>query len=322
MTPSSSLVKHGHSGPGAHSHGTVDPALLTTERGIWAVKWSLVGLGITAVLQVIVVVYSGSVALLADTLHNFGDAGTAIPLWLAFRLARRPPSRRFTYGLGRFEDLAGIAVVATILVSALIAGVQSIDRLLDPRPVSHVWAIAVAAIVGFVGNEIVALFRIRVGREINSAALVADGYHSRTDGLTSLGVLGSAIGVWLGFPMADPLIGLVITVAILRIVWESGKAVFTRVADGVDPEVVDEIEHELGHVPGVEQVTNVRVRWLGHRLWAEASVAVNDQLSVGEGHDIALEARHRLVHRLPHLSDAVVHVDPRGLAGDVHHGAH
>ncbi|MHB9113462.1 MAG: cation diffusion facilitator family transporter [Thermoleophilia bacterium] len=322
MTPSSPSVKHSHHGPGAHTHGTVDPALLTTERGIWAVKWSLVGLGITAVLQVVVVVYSGSVALLADTLHNFGDAGTAIPLWFAFRLARRPPSRRFTYGLGRFEDLAGIAVVATILVSALIAGVQSIDRLLDPQPVSHVWAIAAAAIVGFAGNEVVALFRIRVGREINSAALVADGYHARTDGLTSLGVLGSAIGVWLGFPVADPLVGLVITAAILRIVWESGKAVFTRVADGVDPEVVDEIEHELGHVTGVEQVTNVRARWLGHRLWAEASVAVDDGLSVGAGHDIAVEARHRLVHRLPHLTDAVVHVDPRGSAGDGHHGTH
>jgi len=310
---------HDHSGIHAHTHGTIDASLLTTERGIWAVKWSLVGLAITAVFQVVVVIYTGSVALLADTIHNFGDAGTAIPLWIAFALARRPPSRSFTYGYGRVEDIAGIAVVLTILVSAIIAGVQSVDRLLHPQPMLHVWAVAVASIVGFVGNELVAVFRIRVGNEINSAALVADGHHARADGLTSLGVLAGAVGVWLGFPLTDPIVGLLIMIAILRIVWESGKAVLTRVADGVDPEVVDEIMHALDHVPGVQNVADVRVRWLGHRMRAEVALAVSPGLTVAEGHTVALEARHRLLHQLPYLSDATIHVDPDGRSGEGHH---
>ncbi|HET6498124.1 MAG TPA: cation diffusion facilitator family transporter [Coriobacteriia bacterium] len=310
---------HSHDGPGPHTHGAVDPALLTAERGIWAVKWSLLVLAITAALQLVVVVFTGSVALLADTMHNLGDAGTAIPLWIAFRLAGRAPTRRFTYGLGRFEDLAGIAVVLTILVSAMLAGTHAIDRLLNPQPVEHLWAVAVAAIVGFVGNEMVARFRIRVGEEIASAALVADGQHARADALTSLAVLASVIGVWLGFPLADPLVGLAITIAILRIVWESGKTVLTRAADGVDPEVVSEIERELGDLPGIEQVTGVRVRWLGHRMLAEVSVAIDGKLTVTAGHEIAVEARHRLLHRLPYLSDSVVHVDPEECAGDEHH---
>ena len=219
---------HYHSDPDHshdHTHGTIDPVLLTTERGIWAVKWSLVGLAATAILQIIVVVFSGSIALLADTIHNVADAATGIPLWIAFALARRQTSRRFTYGYGRVEDVAGVMIVLTILFSAVVAGYESINRLLHPQAVEHLWAVAVASIIGFAGNELVAILRIRVGREINSAALVVDGYHSRVDGLTSLGVLFSAVGVWLGYPLTDPIIGLVITVAILPIVWESGKAV-------------------------------------------------------------------------------------------------
>lgn len=319
---SNSHPTHDHehsSGAHGHTHGTVDATILTSERGIWAVKWSLVGLGVTAVFQLAVVVYTGSVALLADTIHNFGDAATAIPLWIAFSLARKAASRRFTYGYGRFEDIAGIAVVLTILASALVAGYQSIDRLLNPQPVEHIWVIAAAAVIGFIGNEIVALFRIRVGKEIDSAALIADGYHARADGLTSLGVLAGAVGVALGFPLADPLVGLLISAAILRIVWDSGKAVFTRVADGVDPEVVDEVRHALGHVPGVKAVEDVRLRWLGHRMRAEVSIAVESESTVIEGHEVASEARHRLLHALPYLSDATVHVDPLDRSGDEHH---
>jgi cation diffusion facilitator family transporter len=311
---------HDHSGRAhAHTHGTIDASLLTTERGIWAVKWSLVALAITAALQIVVVVYTGSVALLADTIHNFGDAATAVPLWVAFAIARRPPSRTFTYGYGRVEDIAGIFVVLTILVSAIIAGVESISRLLHPQPVQHVWAIALAAIIGFAGNELVAVFRIRVGNEINSAALIADGHHARADGLTSLGVLVGAIGVALGFPLADPIVGLLISVAILRIVWESGKAVLKRVADGVDPDVVGEIEHALKHVPNVREVAEVRVRWLGHRMRAEVALAVDPGLTVAEGHAVALEARHTLLHELSYLSDATIHIDPADRSGDEYH---
>lgn len=218
--PARPVLDHNHHD---HTHGTIDPALLDTERGIWAVKWSLIGLAATALLQSIVVLLSGSIALLADTIHNVADAATAIPLWIAFSLARRKPSRRFTYGYGRVEDVAGLMIVLIILFSAVVTGYESINRLLHPQSVEHLWAVALASIIGFAGNELVAIFRIRVGKQINSAALVADGYHARVDGLTSLGVLFSAVGVWLGYPLTDPIVGLVITLAILPIVWESGK---------------------------------------------------------------------------------------------------
>jgi cation diffusion facilitator family transporter len=309
----------GHHGEHNHTHGTIDPTLLTTERGIWAVKWSLIGLASTAVFQAVIVFFSGSVALLADTIHNIADAGTAIPLWIAFTLARREPSRRFTYGYGRVEDVAGIMIVLTILFSALLAGYQSINRLLHPQPFEHLWAVAMASIIGFAGNEIVAIFRIRVGKQINSAALVADGYHARVDGLTSLGVLLSAVGVWLGYPLADPIMGLLITVAILPIVWESGKAVFGRLLDGVDPEVIDEITHAINHTQGVRDVTEVRLRWSGHRLHADVNLAVSPKLSVAEGHAIAVEARHQLLHHLPYLSNVTIHIDPEDLSGEEHH---
>ena len=310
---------HNHGHNHGHSHGTVDATILTSERGIWAVKWSFFWMAITAIIKLVVVIFSGSVALLADTIHNFGDAATAIPLWLAFSLGKRAPTKRFTYGLGRVEDLAGIAVVLIILLSAIVAGYESINRFFHPQSVENLWAVVAAAIVGFLGNEGVARFRIRVGKEIGSAALIADGYHARTDGFTSLAVLLGAIGVWLGFPLADPIIGLLITIAILRIVWDSAKSVFTRVLDGVDPEVVDEIRHAVNHTPGVQDITEVRVRWLGHRLNAELNIAVTPDCSVEKGHEIAKEVRHQLLHQLEYLSNAVVHIDPLTASGEEHH---
>ncbi|MGE0826118.1 MAG: cation diffusion facilitator family transporter [Candidatus Binatia bacterium] len=314
---------HSHSnsadGHHGHIHGAVDHAILTTDRGIWALKWSLLGLSATALFQIAIVWLSGSVALLADTIHNFGDAATAIPLWVAFRLARWSPSRRFTYGYGRVEDLAGMTVVLTILFSAIVAGYESIERFFHPQEVGQLWAVVVASVIGFLGNEAVAILRIKVGKEIGSAALVADGDHARVDGLTSLAVLFGAGGVWLGYPLADPLIGLLITVVILRIVWESGKAVFTRLLDGVDPEVVDEIKNTATHIPGVRDVTEVRVRWLGHRLHAEVNVAVDATLSVQEGHATAKEVRHQLLHHVQHLFDATIHIDPVTASGEKHH---
>jgi cation diffusion facilitator family transporter len=303
-----------------HTHGTVDPVLLTTERGIWVVKWSLIGLAATAMFQLIIVFFSGSIALLADTIHNIADAGTAIPLWIAFTLARRPPSRRFTYGYGRVEDIAGVFIVLTILLSAVMAGYQSIARLVHPQSVEHLWAVATAALIGFAGNELVAVFRIRVGKQINSAALVADGYHARVDGLTSLAVLLSGLGLWLGYPLVDPVIGLLITVLILPIVWQSGRAVFTRLLDGADPEVSDEITQVLSNTHAVSDVSEVRIRWSGHRLHAEVNVGVSRDLSVTEGHAIAVEARHQLLHELPYLSSVTIHVDPEHLSGEAHHG--
>src|SRR5215217_390782 len=310
--------QHGHEEHG-HTHGAVDPSIATSERGMWAVKWSFVGLFVTALLQVVVVVISGSVALLSDTIHNFGDAATAVPLWIAFALARLGTSRRFPFGYGRVEDLAGVVVVLIILFSAVVAGYQAMERLLHPQPVGLLWAVAAAALVGFGGNEAVAIFRIRVGRQIGSAALVADGYHARTDGWTSLAVLVGAIGVWLGYPLADPIVGLLIAAAILVIVWQSGKIVFTRLLDGVDPKVIEEIQHASSDVPGVADVAEVWARWVGHRLRAEVNVAVDPEVSVAEGHAVAREVNHRLMHELGYLEAAVVHVDPSQESGEEHH---
>jgi cation diffusion facilitator family transporter len=300
-------------------HGAADSALFTTHRGMWTLTWSFVWLLATALLQMIIVLISGSVALLADTIHNFGDAATALPLLIAFTLARRKPSKRFTYGYGRVEDLAGVIIVLIILLSAIVAGYESIKRLLHPKAVGYLWTVVVAAVIGFLGNELVAQIRIRVGKEIGSAALIADGYHARVDGFASLAVLFGAVGVWLGYPLADPLVGLLIAAAIFRIVWESGKSVFTRLLDGVDPEVVEEVEDAANQTPGVQEVSEVRVRWLGHRLQAEVNIAVGPKLSVEEGHEIALEVRHRLLHHLRYLSHVTVHVDPEDASGEKHH---
>lgn len=303
----------------SHHHDIIEPSITTTARGIWAIKWSFAGLMATALLQALIVWLSGSVALLADTIHNFGDASTAIPLWIAFMLARLRPTKRFPSGYGRAEDLAGVVIVLTILASAMVAGYESIVRLMHPRQVEYLWAVTAASVVGFLGNEAVAIFRIRVGKEIGSAALIADGYHARVDGWTSLAVLLGAGGVWLGYPLADPIVGLGITLAILRIVWQSGRAVFTRMLDGVEPEVIDEIYHAATHVAGVREVAEVRARWIGHRLHAEVNIAVDPALSVAEGHAIAKEVHHQLLHHLKYLAGATIHVDPVGEAGERHH---
>ena len=258
-------------------------------------------------------------ALLADTIHNFGDAATAVPLWIALALARKEPTKRFSYGYGRAEDLAGIVVVLAILVSGIVVGYESIQGLLSPHNVEHLWAVVVASVVGFVGNEAVAVFRLKVGREIGSAALVAEGYHARTDGLASLAVLMGALGIWSGFPLADPLVGLLITAVIFKIGWESGKSVVTRLLDGVDPEVIEEIKHAANHVPEVLNITEVRVRWIGHRLLAEVNIAVSSALTVEQGHEIAKEVRHQLLHHLRYLSNVTIHIDPMSASGEDHH---
>jgi len=302
-----------------HTHGVVDPSITTTAEGLWALKWSFVVLVITALLQVAVVVISGSVGLLADTIHNFGDAATAIPLGIAFLFARKHPNNRFTFGYGRVEDLAGVVIVLIILFSAIVAGYESIDRFFNPQDISHLWAVAIASVIGFVGNEGVAIFRIRVGRRIGSAALIADGQHARVDGWTSLAVLVGVLGVWLGYPLADPVIGLTITVAIFGIVVQSGKQIFSRMLDGVDPHVVDEIRHAAAHVSQVKEVTDVRARWLGHRLHAEVNVTLPSQITLAAAHAIAEEVRHQLLHHLKYLSLVVIHVDPEEKSGERHH---
>lgn len=305
-----------------HTHGVVDPEIVATSKGIWAVKWSFVGLMLTTVFQAIIVYFSGSMALLADTIHNLGDALTAIPLWIAFLFARKKPTKRFTYGYGRVEDLAGFFVVFMIFVSAVFAGYESINRFFNPQKVEFLGYIFTASIIGFLGNEAVAIFRIKIGKEIGSAALVADGYHARTDGILSLSVLLSVIGIWLGYPLADPLVGILMTLIIFKIVWQSSIAVFTRMLDGVDPELVDEIKKESSNIKGVQDVSDIRVRWIGHKLHAEVNIAVDGTLSVEEGHEIACDVRHNLLHHLQFVSNVLVHVDPRDVSGEAFHEYH
>lgn len=298
---------HGH----GHGHTeALDDALAASREGVRAVKISLVALGVTALLQLAVVLVSGSVALLADTVHNVSDALTAVPLWIAFVVGRRAANRRYTYGYGRAEDLAGLFVVGTIAVSAVVAGWEAVRRLLDPQPVEHLAWVAVAGVVGFAGNELVAVYRIRVGRRIGSAALVADGLHARADGLTSLAVVAGAAGVAAGLPLADPVVGLVITVAILAVLRSAARDVYRRLMDAVDPGLVTAAERALAAEPGVVAVRAVRMRWIGHRLHAEADLTIEESRSLADAHALAHAAEHRLAHAVPKLGSATVHAYP------------
>lgn len=305
-----------------HSHDSaekVDPAMETSRDGMRALWISLAILGATAAAQAVVVALSGSVALLGDTLHNVADALTAVPLGIAFLLGRRAATRRYTYGFGRAEDLAGIIIVAVIATSAALAGYQAIQRLLHPADVSHLLAVAAAGLVGFAGNEAVARYRIRVGRRIGSAALVADGLHARTDGFTSLAVLLSAGGVALGWRWADPVVGLAITAVILLVLKDAAREVYRRLMDAVDPALVDLVEATLRATPGVAGVGAVRLRWIGHHLRAECDIAVPAEETVRAAHAIAVVAEHRLIHAVSRLTSAIVHTDPHTNDGVDHH---
>lgn len=298
---------------GDHSHTVadkIDAAMESNERGIWALKISLIGLSITALFQVVVVYFSGSVALLADTIHNFADAATSIPLWIAFAFARRGANRRFTYGYGKTEDVAGVIVVLVILASACFAAYQSVIKLIDPQPMAYLGWVAAAAIIGFIGNEAVAIFRIRVGREIGSAALIADGQHSRVDGFTSLAVLIGVVGAWMGWPILDPLVGIAITIAILFIVKGVAKSIWVRLIDGIEPEIVAEIEHASLHVDGVREVSKVRARWVGHRVYADLEIGVDPTLSVLAVPAIIQAVKQALREQIRSFGDAVIQIAP------------
>ncbi|WP_138733826.1 cation diffusion facilitator family transporter [Modestobacter excelsi] len=296
-----------------HSHDaadSVDTALESSAQGVRAVKVSLVALGVSALLQVLVVAVSGSVALLADTIHNFSDALTAVPLWIAFVVGRRAANRRYTYGYGRAEDLAGLFILAMIALSAVVAGVEAVRRLVDPSPVEHLGWVALAGLIGFLGNELVAVYRMRVGRQIGSAALVADGLHARTDGFTSLAVLAGAGGVAAGYPLADPIVGLLITVAILAVLRTAARDVYRRLMDAVDPALVDQAERSLCATPGVVGVRTLRMRWIGHQIHAEADLDIDARATLVDAHRLAHDAEHRLTRDVPKLRSAAIHAYP------------
>lgn len=310
------LTPHGH-----EAADKVDAAMETSREGMRTLWTSLVVLGVTTAVQAVIVVLSGSVALLGDTVHNAADALTAVPLGIAFVLGRRAANRRYTYGYGRAEDLAGVLIVLTIATSAAFAAWAAVDRLLHPRDVSHLWAVAAAALAGFAGNEWVARHRIRTGRRIGSAALVADGLHARTDGFTSLAVLLGAGGSALGRRGADPVVGLLITLAILLVLADSARQVGRRLMDSVDPALVDAAERALHRVEGVLDVGQLRMRWIGHALRAEADIVVGPDLTVVQAHRLAVAAEHALIHAVPRLAAATVHTDHAHPGGHDPHAA-
>ncbi|MDK8172197.1 cation diffusion facilitator family transporter [Curtobacterium citreum] len=287
-----------------HTHDSadsIDDAMEASTAGVRALKISLFVLLATTVLQAVIVAFTGSIALLADTIHNFADALTAVPLWIAFVVGRRAANRRYTYGYGRAEDLAGMFIVFVVALSAVVAGWQAIDRFITPRPIENPWLLVAAGLIGFAGNEAVAIYRIRVGRKIGSAALVADGVHARLDGFTSLSVVLGAIGVLLGFPIADPIIGLLIAVSIMVLLWGTVKSIGARLMDAIDPALLGRAEHALEHTPGVEAVRGIRLRWVGHRLIGSATVAV----TASSLHD----AEHIAEHAAEHVHEAMGNVD-------------
>ncbi len=297
-----------------HSHQQVgligDAAFINTVEGIRTIWLALAALSITASLQIIIFLWSGSIALLADTVHNIGDGLNSVPLLIAFYLARRVATRRYTYGFSRAEDVAGIFIVLSIAFSAGVIFWESFQKIMNPQPLTHLGWVAAAALIGFVGNEAVAWLQIRVGRKIGSAALVADGLHARTDGLTSLAVLLAAGGAWLGFPILDPIIGLLIGIAILFITREATITMWYRLMDAIEPEVLEKVEIISRQQPQVKEVCRIRMRWIGHRLHTELCIAVEPELSTVQSHQIAEELRHSLFHAIANLSEVVVHVEP------------
>nr|WSX75772.1 cation diffusion facilitator family transporter [Streptomyces sp. NBC_00899] len=307
------VTPHGH-----EARDKVDSAMETSREGMRTLWLSLGILGATTVVQAVIVAVSGSVALLGDTIHNAADALTAVPLGIAFVLGRRAANRRYTYGYGRAEDLAGIAIVLTIAASSALAAYEAVNRLLNPRDVTHLWAVAVAAVAGFVGNEWVARYRIRTGRRIGSAALVADGLHARTDGFTSLAVLLGAGGAAIGWRWADPVVGLLITAAILAVLKDAAREVYRRLMDSVDPDLVTTAETALRQVDGVLDVGQVRMRWIGHTLRAEADIVVDPHQTVVQAHALAVNAEHALIHTIPRLTAATVHTDHTTHGSDPH----
>lgn len=309
---------HGHShAPGLkgwlhelfvpHSHDSadsIDAALESSAQGIRAVKISLLGLGTTSLFQLAIVLVSGSVALLADTVHNFSDALTAVPLWIAFLLGRRKPTRTYPYGFGRAEDLAGLFIVAMIALSAVVAAVESIRRFFEPQPVQNLGWVLAAGLVGFAGNELVAIYRIRVGRQIGSAALIADGIHARTDGFTSLAVVAGVVGIWLGFPLADPIVGLLISVAIMGLLWGTVRDVGRRLMDGVDPKLSDALAAVVRERS--PQGGTSRLRWSGHRLHAEITVPLGPEATMADVAAAAASLEEGARAALPHLGSVMV----------------
>jgi cation diffusion facilitator family transporter len=305
---------HGH----GHEHGRVDADLYGDRAGLRAVQISTAGMFLVAAIQFAIAIIGGSAGLFADALHNFGDVLTTVALWIAFVISRRATNHRYTYGYYRAEDLAGIFIVLVIIASAVAGAVESIQKLTSGNEPTQLFLSMAAALVGVAGNEILAQYKISVGKRINSVPLIADGQHSRIDGLTSLAAFIGLIGVAFRFRIADPIAGLIITVVILTVVYSTTRSVLQRLLDAVDPHIVPSIITIASEVPGVEAVNDVRARWVGHTMQVAMNIEVDPQLTLAKAHDIAEEVRHRLYHDIKGLSEAIIHTDPCSHSGDAH----
>lgn len=280
----------------------------TSESGIMATEWSVIILTLTAVIQFVIVSLSGSMALMGDTIHNFSDALSALPLWLAFFLQKLQPDKRYTHGFGRFEDLAGIFIVASIILSGVVVGFESVMRLIHPEKIQYIPAVIVAAFIGFLGNEAVAMFRLKIGREISSAALVADGYHARLDGLLSLSVVLGCAGIGLGFPQADAFIGVFMSGLTLWAGWELAGTIMKRLVDEVDPQLLCAISEEALKQPGIKGIDSVKARFSGHRLRVELVINVDGGLSVENAQRTAEALRRGLMDAMPVIEHVSIEI--------------
>jgi len=311
---------HGRHGGHGHEHGKVDADLYGNKAGLRAVQISTAGMLLVSIIQFAIALYGGSAGLFADALHNLGDVFTTVALWIAFVISNRAANHRYTYGYYRSEDLAGIFIVLVIIASAVAGAVESIQKLTSGSVPTQLYLSMAAALVGVAGNELLAQYKISVGKRINSVPLIADGQHSRIDGLTSLAAFIGLVGVRLGLPIADPIAGIVITIVIVTVVFSTSRSVLQRLLDAVDPRVVPSIINTAKEVPGVEEVTDVRARWIGHTMHVVMNIEVDAELTLAKAHAIAEEVRHRLFHSIKGLSEAIIHTDPSSESGD-HHSA-
>ena len=311
--------EHNHDEKGhGHEHGKVDADLYGNREGLRAVQISTAGMLLVSAIQFAIAWIGGSAGLFADALHNFGDVFTTIALWIAFVISNRAANQRYTYGYYRAEDLAGIFIVLVIIASATASAVESMQKLTSGSIPTQIYLSMAAALVGVAGNELLAQYKISVGKRINSISLIADGHHSRIDGLTSLAAFIGLVGVKLGFPKADPIAGIVITIVIITVVFSTSRSVLQRLLDAVDPHVVPSIITIANAVPGVEQVTDVRARWVGHTLHVVMNIEVDAELTLSKAHAIAEEVRHQLFHEVKGISEVLIHTDPSSASGDHH----
>jgi cation diffusion facilitator family transporter len=301
-----------------HEHGKIEADLYSNRAGLRAVRISTVGMLLVGLVQIVIALLGGSAGLFADALHNLGDVLTTLALWIAFVLSNRAANRRYTYGYHRAEDLAGIFIVLVIIASAAASAIESALKLASGNVPTHIYLSIIAAAVGCVGNEALAQYKISVGRRINSVPLTADGQHSQIDGLTSLAALVGLVGVRLGFRLADPLAGLLITLVILSVVYSTARSVLLRLLDAVDPRMVPTIIETASSVEGVEAVTDVRARWVGHTLHIAMNIEVNADLTLVKAHAIAEQVRHQLFHEIQGVSEVIIHTDPSSSREDYH----